>query len=82
MSTDEDKLHMQVYSSRVQSAFSKIFVTREYPMLIHGVRICGSLLTGYDFLASWEKRTVFYSFYKLEIFLAKLFSSQKSANIL
>ena len=29
---------MKVYSSRIQSAFSKIFITRDYPKLIHGVR--------------------------------------------
>ena len=41
---------MQEYSSRVQSAFSKIFITRNYPKLIHDVRITGSFFIGFDFL--------------------------------
>ena len=40
---------MQVYSSGVQSVFSKIFITRNNPKLIHGVRIGGSFFTGFDF---------------------------------
>ena len=40
---------MQVYSCRVLLEFSKIFITRDNPKLIHGVRICGSFFTGCDF---------------------------------
>ena len=40
---------MQVYSSRVQSTFSRIFITKDYLKLIHGVRICWSFFTGFDF---------------------------------